>query len=138
MGEDECTWEGTDHVPVSDGAHHILYFMTIRLRLWLCSFLRLADLMEEHKEELATLESIDSGAVYTLALKTHIGFSIDCFRYFAGWCDKIHVSDMHSLFLFSYLYKENDFWVQGQTIPINNARPRKNLSFTRKEPIGSV
>ena len=53
---------------------------------------RLADLMDEHKEELATLESVDSGAVYTLALKTHVGFSIDCIRYFAGWCDKIQVT----------------------------------------------
>lgn len=52
---------------------------------------RLADLMEEHEEELATIESIDSGAVYTLALKTHVGMSIQTFRYFAGWCDKIHV-----------------------------------------------
>jgi formyltetrahydrofolate dehydrogenase len=50
---------------------------------------RLAQLMEEHKEELATIESIDSGAVYTLALKTHVGMSIDTWRYFAGWCDKI-------------------------------------------------
>lgn len=75
---------------------------------------RLADLMEQHKEELATLESIDSGAVYTLAVKTHIGMSIDTWRYFAGWCDKIH----------------------GETIPINNARPNRNLTFTRKEPIG--
>ena len=41
---------------------------------------RLADLMEQHQEELATLESIDSGAVYTLALKTHIGMSIATFR----------------------------------------------------------
>ena len=47
--------------------------------------------MDEHKEELATIESIDSGAVYTLALKTHVGMSIDTFRYFAGWCDKIQV-----------------------------------------------
>ena len=70
--------------------------------------MQLADILEEHKEELATLESIDSGAVYTLALKvrlfililisflniffqTHIGMSIDTFRYFAGWCDKIQV-----------------------------------------------
>ena len=53
--------------------------------------LRLADLMDEHKEELATLETIDSGAVYTLALKTHIGMSVDTFRYMAGWCDKIQV-----------------------------------------------
>ena len=45
---------------------------------------RLADLMDEHKEELATIESIDSGAVYTLALKTHVGMSIDTWRYFAG------------------------------------------------------
>lgn len=75
---------------------------------------KLADLMEEHQEELATIESIDSGAVYTLALKTHIGMSIQTFRYFAGWCDKI----------------------QGCTIPINQARPNRNLTFTKREPIG--
>uniref|UniRef100_A0A2L2Y5B9 10-formyltetrahydrofolate dehydrogenase n=2 Tax=Parasteatoda tepidariorum TaxID=114398 RepID=A0A2L2Y5B9_PARTP len=75
---------------------------------------RLADLMEKHKEELATIESIDSGAVYTLAIKTHVGMSIDTWRYFAGWCDKI----------------------QGCTIPINNARPNRNLTFTKREPIG--
>uniref|UniRef100_A0AAQ5ZEI3 10-formyltetrahydrofolate dehydrogenase n=1 Tax=Amphiprion ocellaris TaxID=80972 RepID=A0AAQ5ZEI3_AMPOC len=76
--------------------------------------LLLADLMEQHQEELATIESIDSGAVYTLALKTHVGMSIQTFRYFAGWCDKI----------------------QGSTIPINQARPNRNLTFTKKEPIG--
>jgi len=75
---------------------------------------RLADLMDQHKEELATIETIDSGAVYTLALKTHIGMSIDTWRYFAGWCDKI----------------------EGSTIPINNARPNHNLTITKKEPIG--
>ena len=51
--------------------------------------MKLADLMDQHKEELATIESIDSGAVYTLALKTHVGMSIDTWRYFAGWCDKV-------------------------------------------------
>uniref|UniRef100_A0AAR2LX33 Aldehyde dehydrogenase domain-containing protein n=1 Tax=Pygocentrus nattereri TaxID=42514 RepID=A0AAR2LX33_PYGNA len=75
---------------------------------------KLADLMEQHQEELATIEAIDSGAVYTLALKTHVGMSIQTFRYFAGWCDKI----------------------QGCTIPINQARPNHNLTFTKKEPIG--
>ncbi|CAG9791381.1 unnamed protein product [Diatraea saccharalis] len=75
---------------------------------------KLADLMEQHKEELATIESIDSGAVYTLALKTHVGMSIETWRYFAGWCDKIH----------------------GSTIPINHARPNRNLTLTKKEPIG--
>ncbi|XP_052752102.1 cytosolic 10-formyltetrahydrofolate dehydrogenase [Galleria mellonella] len=75
---------------------------------------KLADLMEQHKEELATIESIDSGAVYTLALKTHIGMSIETWRYFAGWCDKI----------------------QGSTIPVNHARPNRNLTLTKREPIG--
>ncbi|KAJ3602180.1 hypothetical protein NHX12_029939 [Muraenolepis orangiensis] len=75
---------------------------------------KLADLMEQHQEELATIETLDSGAVYTLALKTHVGMSIQTFRYFAGWCDKI----------------------QGSTIPINQARPNRNLTFTKKEPIG--
>jgi len=75
---------------------------------------KLADLMDQHKEELATIETIDSGAVYTLALKTHVGMSVDTWRYFAGWCDKI----------------------QGSTIPINNARPNHNLTITKREPIG--
>uniref|UniRef100_A0AAY4EBD4 10-formyltetrahydrofolate dehydrogenase n=1 Tax=Denticeps clupeoides TaxID=299321 RepID=A0AAY4EBD4_9TELE len=61
---------------------------------------RLADLMEQHQEELATIESIDSGAVYTLALKTHVGMSIQTFRYFAGWCDKIQVSADGYVFTF--------------------------------------
>lgn len=49
--------------------------------------------MEQHQEELATIEALDAGAVYTLALKTHVGMSIQTFRYFAGWCDKIQVLD---------------------------------------------
>eukprot|EP00898_Chlorokybus_atmophyticus_P002797 jgi/Chlat1/3518/Chrsp23S03699 len=77
---------------------------------------KLADGLEAAKEELATLESLDSGAVYTLAVKTHIGMSIDTFRYFAGLCDK----------------------VSGRVIPINHARPNYDLCFTKKEPIGVV
>lgn len=75
---------------------------------------KLADLMEEHKEELATIETIDSGAVYTLALKTHIGMSIDAWRYFAGCTDKI----------------------EGATIPVSAARPNNVLTYTKREPIG--
>lgn len=76
--------------------------------------MKLADLMEQHKEELATIESVDSGAVYTLALKTHVGMSIDVWRYMAGWADKI----------------------EGSTIPVSAARPNNVLTFTKKEPIG--
>jgi len=42
--------------------------------------------------------------------------SIQVWRYFAGWTDKI----------------------QGDTIPITDARPNYNLCFTRREPIGVV
>lgn len=77
---------------------------------------KLADLMEENKNNLAAIESIDSGAVYSLAQKTHVGMSIQAFRYFAGWSDKI----------------------QGKTIPINQARPSNNLCFTKREPLGVV
>lgn len=75
---------------------------------------KLADLLHANREQLATIESLDSGAVYTLALKTHVGMSVETWRYFAGWCDKIH----------------------GTTIPITHARPNRNLTFTRKEPLG--
>ncbi|XP_046406123.1 cytosolic 10-formyltetrahydrofolate dehydrogenase [Ischnura elegans] len=75
---------------------------------------KLADLMDKHKEELATIEALDSGAVYTLALKTHVGMSVETWRYFAGWADKIH----------------------GDTIPISRARPKWNLAYTKKEPYG--
>lgn len=75
---------------------------------------KLADLMEKHKEELATIESVDSGAVYTLALKTHVGMSIDAWRYFAGCTDKI----------------------EGKTIPVSAARPNNVLTYTKREPIG--
>ena len=76
--------------------------------------MKLADLMEKNKEELAMIESMDSGAVYTLAIKTHIGMSIETFRYFAGCCDKI----------------------EGSVIPISHARPNKNLTIKKREPIG--
>uniref|UniRef100_A0A8C2S9B1 Formyltetrahydrofolate dehydrogenase n=1 Tax=Capra hircus TaxID=9925 RepID=A0A8C2S9B1_CAPHI len=71
---------------------------------------RLAELMEQHQEELATIEALDAGAVYTLALKTHVGMSVQTFRYFAGWCDKIQV---------------------GLRAP----QPNRNLTMTRREPV---
>ena len=69
-----------------------LSFHSNNAKVFCSVFFRLADMLDEHKEELATIESLDSGAVYTLALKTHIGMSIDTLRYFAGWADKIQVS----------------------------------------------
>lgn len=55
-----------------------------------CEFrFRLADLIEEHKTTLANLEVLDNGKPFAEA-DFDIQCSVDTFRYYAGWCDKIH------------------------------------------------
>ncbi|KAH8727464.1 aldehyde dehydrogenase [Phaeosphaeriaceae sp. PMI808] len=71
---------------------------------------KLADIIEEHKEVLATLEAWDNGKAYSIALNDDLGESVAVLRYYAGWADKIH----------------------GQTIPTT---PQK-LAYTIKQPIG--
>lgn len=73
---------------------------------------RLADLMEEHIDELAALESLDNGKPIRDARAADLPLSIDCIRYYAGYADKIH----------------------GQTIPIRG----NHFCYTRKEPVGVV
>ncbi|CAG8484236.1 1746_t:CDS:2 [Cetraspora pellucida] len=51
---------------------------------------KLADLIERDTEELAALETLDNGQTISTAKFIDIGHSIDCYRYFAGWADKIH------------------------------------------------
>jgi len=72
--------------------------------------LKLADLMEKHKERLAEVEALDSGKPYQVALNLDLVLTIKCYRYYAGWADKI----------------------MGETMPIEG----KYLCYTRKEPIG--
>ena len=74
--------------------------------------LKLADAVESHKEELAALESLDNGKPIADSLAADLPLSIACYRYYAGWADK----------------------VTGQTLPI--AGPY--FSYTRHEPIGVV
>jgi len=73
---------------------------------------KLADLMEKHADELAELESLDNGKPVKVAKTVDVAASIDCYRYFAGWADKIH----------------------GKTIPIGN----DYFCYTRHEPVGVV
>lgn len=80
---------------------------------------RLADLMEKHSDELAMLESLDTGKTLTVAKHVDVTYSIHCLRYFAGWPDKIHgktipMNSPH--FLYS---KEEPVGVCGQVIPWN-------------------
>ena len=71
---------------------------------------KLADLMEKHQDELAALEALDNGKPFGFAKAADIALSIKCYRYYAGWADKIH----------------------GQTIPINGPY----FCYTKEEPVG--
>ncbi len=53
---------------------------------------RVADLLEEHGDEIAELEMLDAGKPYVGARHGEIPFAADCFRYYAGWCTKIEGS----------------------------------------------
>ncbi|MBV9405869.1 MAG: aldehyde dehydrogenase family protein [Acidobacteriaceae bacterium] len=73
---------------------------------------RLADLIEENADELATLESLDNGKPRHIARAADLPLTIACYRYYAGWSDKI----------------------QGKTIPIGG----DYFCYTRHEPVGVV
>lgn len=51
--------------------------------------LRLADLLEQHADEFAQLETIDNGKLLTMARHGDLQIAIDSLRYMAGWATKI-------------------------------------------------
>jgi aldehyde dehydrogenase (NAD+) len=73
---------------------------------------RLADLIEKHADELAGLEALDNGKPVGVAKAVDVAATAGCFRYFAGWADKVH----------------------GKTIPIDG----EYFCYTRHEPVGVV
>jgi len=75
---------------------------------------KLADLMEQHAEELAQLETLDNGKPITVARAADVPLSIDLFRYMAGWTTKI----------------------EGNTIPLS--APGTYFAYTLREPVGVV
>jgi phenylacetaldehyde dehydrogenase len=50
---------------------------------------KLADLIEEHLEEFAQLESLDNGKPLAVARVADVPLAVDLFRYMAGWTTKI-------------------------------------------------
>jgi aldehyde dehydrogenase (NAD+) len=73
---------------------------------------RLAGLIEQNADELARLETLDNGKPLSIAKAVDVTKTIACYRYFAGWADK----------------------VQGKTIPIDG----DFFCYTRHEPIGVI
>ncbi|KAK7040695.1 hypothetical protein VNI00_009601 [Paramarasmius palmivorus] len=73
---------------------------------------KLADLVEQHAEELAALESLNVGKPFATAKAMDVGFTVNVIRYYAGFADKLH----------------------GNTIETNEAK----FAYTRREPYGVV
>jgi phenylacetaldehyde dehydrogenase len=79
---------------------------------------RIGDLILEHVDELAQLESLDNGKPFPVAQAADVPLAADLFHYMAGWATKI----------------------EGQTINISVPyMPGANFhSYTLREPIGVV
>jgi phenylacetaldehyde dehydrogenase len=79
---------------------------------------RLADLMQEHREELAQIESLCSGKLIGLSRAFEIDYSIAFLRYYAGWATKI----------------------QGRTMSLSlpSAQGEQYTGFTLRQPLGVV
>ncbi|MBB2481913.1 aldehyde dehydrogenase family protein [Bacillus sp. APMAM] len=73
---------------------------------------KLADLMEEHKDALAQLETLDNGKPIRETSGADIPLAIEHMRYYAGWSTKI----------------------TGQTIPVSGPF----FNYTRHEAVGVV
>ncbi len=79
---------------------------------------KLGDLLEEHLEEFAQLESLDNGKPVSIARVADVPLAADMFRYMAGWATKI----------------------EGNTIPLSVPyTPGASYhAYTLREPIGVV
>ncbi|VEN57386.1 unnamed protein product [Callosobruchus maculatus] len=79
---------------------------------------KLADLLMRDIKELAALETLDNGKPYTESL-IDIQCSVYVFRYFAGYCDKIHGNTIPSDGNYFALTRKEPVGVVGQVIPWN-------------------
>lgn len=53
---------------------------------------QVADLLEQHADEIAELEMLDAGKSFAGVRNGEVPFAAECFRYYAGWCTKIEGS----------------------------------------------
>jgi acyl-CoA reductase-like NAD-dependent aldehyde dehydrogenase len=80
--------------------------------------LKIADLIEQNADELATLESLNNGMAISLARGMTAG-AVDTFRYYAGWATKIYgETNPSDPSMFNYTLRE-PVGVCGQIIPWN-------------------
>lgn len=80
---------------------------------------QIARLVRDHQDELATLETLDNGKLYTESYMDDVQEVADLFDYYAGWTDKFYgeVNPVSGDFL-SYTSRE-PVGVCGQIVPWN-------------------
>lgn len=72
---------------------------------------RLAELIDQHKDILGQLDALDNGKPFSTARDVDVRWSVEHFRYFAGWPTKI----------------------EGSTIPVSTPGM---FNYTLREPVG--
>ena len=79
---------------------------------------KLADLIQQHADEFATLETLDNGKPLTVARAADVPLTVDMFRYMAGWATKL----------------------EGTTIPISvpYTPGAQYFAYTLREPVGVI
>jgi hypothetical protein len=79
---------------------------------------KLGDLIEQHADALAQLETLDNGKPLGIARAADVALAADQFRYYAGWATKL----------------------LGETIPISvvYAPDTEWQAYTKREPVGVV
>ncbi len=77
---------------------------------------RVADLIEQHADQLAKLEMLEGGKLHRAARYGEVPFAAECFRYHAGWCTKL----------------------DGDTKQMSLAPPGEFHTYTVREPVGVV
>ncbi len=73
---------------------------------------KFADAIEKNLDELAALETLDNGKPIADSIAADLPLTLQCYRYYAGWADKI----------------------TGMTIPVDG----NYFCYTRHEPVGVV
>lgn len=80
---------------------------------------RISSLIAEHRAELATLEALDNGKLYTEAYNDDIQECIDLFEYYAGWTDKYYSENNPVEGNFLSVTTADPIGVCGQIVPFN-------------------
>src|SRR5580658_8006979 len=80
---------------------------------------RIAELIDQHTDELAELETLDNGKGVTFSKAFDVPAAAETFRYYAGWCTKLYgETNPSDPSMFNYTLRE-PVGVCGQIIPWN-------------------